>query len=167
MSRSVQMELRIVVWVLFLAVSVTIFLFSSQDAEKSSDVSEGVVKTILSETVKEYDQLPEEEQDKMVDEAHSATRKGAHFFLYTIWGILGSSLAWLYGIKGIKQLITVILCGAVYAGSDEYHQSFVSGRSAEVRDVFIDLSGIAAGLCIVCLICLIVGYVKNKKMKNN
>ena len=42
----------------------------------------------------------------------------------------------------------------LYACSDEYHQTFVPGRSGELRDVFVDLAGVAFGLILVLLISL-------------
>jgi VanZ family protein len=33
-----------------------------------------------------------------------------------------------------------------YAGTDEFHQTFVSGRSGAVRDVAIDSAGVAAAV---------------------
>jgi VanZ family protein len=39
-----------------------------------------------------------------------------------------------------------VACCAVYAGSDELHQLFVSSRQASVVDVMIDTCGASAGL---------------------
>jgi len=41
------------------------------------------------------------------------------------------------------------LLATVYAGTDEFHQSFVSTRDGSVRDVFIDSMG--AALALVCV----------------
>lgn len=43
------------------------------------------------------------------------------------------------------------LCAAL-AALDEYHQTMVPGRSGQVRDVLIDLSGAALALVLVTLI---------------
>src|ERR1700738_3783131 len=42
-------------------------------------------------------------------------------------------------------LISIAICVA-YAGSDEYHQTFVHGRSGEVSDVVIDGAGAALAM---------------------
>ena len=55
------------------------------------------------------------------------------------------------------MFITGIICVA-YAALDEYHQMFVPGRSAEVRDVLIDSIGIFAGVILV----RIIGYIGRK-----
>jgi len=39
----------------------------------------------------------------------------------------------------------------IYAISDEYHQSFVPGRSGNLADLVIDATGAAAGLWLACL----------------
>ena len=36
--------------------------------------------------------------------------------------------------------------GTLYAASDEIHQLFVPGRSGQLRDVFLDSAGVAAGI---------------------
>ena len=40
-----------------------------------------------------------------------------------------------------KGWITPLVLGLIYALSDEYHQSFVLGRTATLRDAGFDLSG--------------------------
>lgn len=66
-------------------------------------------------------------------------RKLAHF---TIYALLGFNTFYMYKNYGIKHyafcaLITCVL----YACSDEWHQSFISGRSPQIKDVCIDTCG--------------------------
>jgi VanZ family protein len=71
-------------------------------------------------------------------------KKAGHF---VIFGVLGS--LYLYTLKGRRPLpetrITLFLLSlflaAVYAASDEYHQSFTPGRHASAYDVVIDACG--------------------------
>jgi VanZ family protein len=42
----------------------------------------------------------------------------------------------------------IILIGYLYAVSDEFHQSFVPGRTSRFRDTMIDLVGILIGIFI-------------------
>ncbi len=42
--------------------------------------------------------------------------------------------------------IATILVTVLYAASDEYHQSFVPGRTSSIYDVAVDSAGIAIGL---------------------
>jgi VanZ family protein len=83
---------------------------------------------------------------------HHYIRKSAHFTEYFIFSLLilrgiraghaGSHLRW--------ALVSILLVVG-YAAMDEFHQSFVPGRTAAVTDVMIDACGgivaqIAAGL---------------------
>ncbi|MGA8035724.1 MAG: VanZ family protein [Candidatus Acidiferrales bacterium] len=83
---------------------------------------------------------------------HHYIRKCAHFTEYFIF-----SLLILRGIRAgrkgthLRWALVSILLVVCYAAFDEFHQSFVPGRTALVTDVFIDSFGgivaqIAAGL---------------------
>lgn len=61
-------------------------------------------------------------------------RKGAHM---TVFGILGC-LLW----RASGSFRWALLLGICYAISDEFHQSFVVGRSAHMSDVIVDTLGI-------------------------
>ena len=66
-------------------------------------------------------------------------KKGAHFVAYFI-------LAWLARLA-VGRWDWALAITAVYAISDEYHQTFIPGRDGNVIDVLIDwLGGLAAYL---------------------
>ena len=73
-------------------------------------------------------------------------RKTAHFTEYAVLSIL-VNLA--FRIRRRWLLIIIPICFAV---SDEFHQLFVSGRAASVRDVLIDSAGALFGLLL--LLCI-------------
>lgn len=53
----------------------------------------------------------------------------------------------LVGKKTLKnQIFIVILLCSLYAFSDEFHQSFVPGRDADIYDVIADILGALASL---------------------
>ena len=58
-------------------------------------------------------------------------------------------------LKDIKIWIIPLIFGLLYAMSDEFHQSFVLGRTSKVRDVGFDLLGM-----------LLMLYWLKKKVKN-
>ena len=74
--------------------------------------------------------------------------KPAHAFGYTGLGFLiGRALAG--GIPpriGLRGVCVGLVLAVAYAFSDEYHQSFVSGREADIADVYADAVGSAAAL---------------------
>ena len=49
----------------------------------------------------------------------------------------------------VRERITAWLAGTLYAVTDEIHQSFVPGRSCELRDMGIDSCGVLAGVLVV------------------
>jgi VanZ family protein len=65
-------------------------------------------------------------------------RKIAHVCEYAVLGLL------LYRATRREQL--AVLIGVLYAASDEFHQHFVAGRHATVRDVAIDTAGVLVGV---------------------
>jgi VanZ family protein len=86
---------------------------------------------------------------------HHYVRKTAHFTEYFILSMLI-----LRAIRGNRQTtklvwaLTTIALVAGYASLDEFHQSFVPGRTAAVTDVLIDTTGgiaaqIVAGLLLL------------------
>jgi VanZ family protein len=73
---------------------------------------------------------------------HHIIRKSAHLTEYFIFSMLI-----LRGIRAgqkglhLRWVLVTILIVACYASLDEYHQSFVPGRTAAVGDVLIDTTG--------------------------
>ena len=61
-----------------------------------------------------------------------------------------------------KFLIS-LLVGLIYAVSDEIHQSFIPGRTASIRDVCIDTSGVFLGIIIVLIIISVYKALTEKK----
>lgn len=123
----------IVIW-LFI-----IFLFSAQDAQKSSHTSDQFLIKII-ETIKK-EKITQEQKDIITKKYMAFVRKSAHFFLYFVLGIFIFILTKeIYGLKPVTIIYTIIFC-MTYACSDEVHQLFVSGRCARIFDVFVDTGG--------------------------
>ena len=62
-----------------------------------------------------------------------------------VYGILGALLARGRRLQGHIPHAVLILAGALYGASDEWHQSFVPGRQVSALDWVADLCGVAAG----------------------
>ena len=76
-------------------------------------------------------------------------RKCAHL---TVYGLLAMACVRGLAHHGLGQRAQLFGGGAIalaYAISDEFHQTFVPGRSGAPRDVAIDLVGIVAGLLLL------------------
>lgn len=129
---------KIIYGTLLLSVMLIIFLFSSQPGPISGKVSAKVAK-VLVKAGYTYD-----------------VRKSAHIFLYFCLGASSSLFLHEYFIKR-KNLLTFAFC-FLYSCSDEWHQTFVPGRSGQLRDVGIDAIGFTAGM-------ILVWYFKSRKSK--
>ena len=143
--------LRIILIIMLLFTFYIIFQFSSENALLSSARSKGVMRQII-DIFPYTKNLSEKTKEKIVEKAQPIIRKIAHFSIYMIVGILIMSFVSTYRLLLWKKLLISIGVGLIYAISDEYHQSFVPGRSAELRDVIIDTSGVIMGILIVLVI---------------
>ncbi|MDF2907049.1 MAG: hypothetical protein K0R34_2370 [Herbinix sp.] len=90
-------------------------------------------------------------------------RKSAHFIEYACLAvaIFFHFTVLMTGIRaglGLSILIT-----AVYAATDEFHQTFVNGRSGQISDVLLDSCGAAAG-AVLFLLLLAISRRRMKKL---
>ncbi|MDZ7798610.1 MAG: VanZ family protein [Patescibacteria group bacterium] len=84
----------------------------------------------------------------LVDVYDLILRKAAHIFEYAILAILILRI----GLRKEKDapnkkivFIMTLIFGVFYAFLDEYHQSFIVGRSSSLYDTLIDSIGIVLG----------------------
>ena len=117
-----------------------IFFLSHQEAGSSSQLSSGITRTLFNIINSTLPWL-----DLELDFFHFLVRKGAHFTAYLILGIL---LAMAMKPLDRKAYFSIFLLCVLYAISDEFHQTFISGRSGEVRDVLIDSTGSLTGILV-------------------
>ena len=79
-------------------------------------------------------------------------RKSAHFIEYLVLGIL-LCLDFQMDLYGVLRRFSIpVLTGLAVAFMDETIQMFVAGRSGEIRDMWIDVAGVALGTLIVLAI---------------
>jgi len=75
---------------------------------------------------------------------------GGHLIVY---GVLAALLWWALRGSAVRYPATWALVLAVsYGATDEFHQSFVPGRTMSVSDLMVDLIGASAALLIVTLL---------------
>lgn len=82
-------------------------------------------------------------------------RKNAHAFMYMVLAILVSSMFFHFNKKGRGIIIYILFICLFYAVTDEFHQSFVPGRTSLVSDILVDFGGALIGLTLFYL-----GYYK-------
>jgi VanZ family protein len=83
---------------------------------------------------------------------HLVSDKVLHILLY---GVLGATLAWGKARMGKRLPHWIVVAGGVaYGLTDEWHQSFVPGRTPSAGDALADLTGTVAGYALVTgLVC--------------
>ncbi|MEK7217385.1 MAG: VanZ family protein [Chloroflexota bacterium] len=72
----------------------------------------------------------------------------AHLGEYGVLGALGWWAAGVHPPRASARALLLLALATVYGLSDEWHQSFVPGRTAESYDVVVDGAGAALGLLI-------------------
>ena len=126
------------------------FRFSSQQANISHSVS-GSITTMIINTLKPVvSHIRDTPKWLLEDELENLIRKVAHFFLFFTLGISLLTVLKLYLSFLKKPLIWLLTLALVvlFAGIDEWHQSFIPGREARFTDVIIDVVGaLFAFLC--------------------
>ena len=153
--------IRVILIIIIIFISSTIFGFSNQNSEESSGVSSKVAE-ILIKIQPKYKNISDTEKEELIEKYQTPVRKFAHFSIYTILGMSIAGLTCTYGINNKKRAIITIIAGALYAMSDEIHQTFIAGRSGQITDVLLDTFWIIVGMIIVLKI---MSIFKNKIIK--
>ena len=138
-----------VLWILF------IFWHSLQTAEASSQESGRILEFVR----KLLPFMP-----------HTLLRKMGHFAEFTVLGLLLSGTMRVKGLPrkpaalspGLRHWAVPLGAGLLTAVCDESIQLFVPGRSAEVRDVLIDVSGVLLGTALTALAAALFGKKERK-----
>lgn len=112
--------------ILTVAVMLIIFLFSDQPGHESSALS-GTIANLLKNAGLILN-----------------VRKCAHIFLYFCLG-MSSSLYCAECLERRPYMVAAMFC-FLYSCSDEWHQTFIVGRTGSFGDVGIDAIGFALGI---------------------
>jgi VanZ family protein len=91
------------------------------------------------------------------DSVDFVVRKAGHMFVFGVLAVL----LWraLMSAQIGHAIVWSWLLTAAYAGSDEFHQSFTSGRHSSPLDVGIDAVGALIALCIL------VGWIRLRRVE--
>lgn len=146
-------KLRNLAGVLALVWMCVIFGFSAQTREESSAVSEGISYRMINSTgFLLHLHLDEEQLREIAASIENFVRKGAHMTEYAILAILLFIWIGRWEISVLRRSCVAVMTAALYAGSDEFHQLFVSGRAGRISDVMIDSAGAVLGLALFLLL---------------
>ncbi|WP_026493646.1 VanZ family protein [Butyrivibrio sp. XPD2002] len=126
-----------------------IFNFSGQSGDESSALSYKVGVEVLTVTNDVLDKGWTPDHISELSEFYQFyIRKLAHFTEYLLLAISVAFPLYVYGLRGFPLVLVAGIICVGYACLDEYHQSFISGRSPQKRDVIIDSCGVLTGIII-------------------
>ena len=129
----------IIIWM------IVIFMLSNQPADKSGDLSNGLINNTIVRVYEVFNgKVSDEKRVEILEKYGYPVRKLAHFTEYFILGIL----CYIYFYGNTHAFIYSLILCFVYACTDEFHQYFVDGRYCSIIDVFIDSFGSLVSLCI-------------------
>ena len=140
-----------------------IFYLSSMDSSTSNDKSKSIVSNIVDKIDNNVlnKEVTTSKNSKFMENMNYLFRKLSHVSVYLALAIL----VFNYVIQLRKRkilmydVITLIVC-FIYACTDEYHQTFIVGRSGSIMDVLIDMIGVVIGCVIINAICI---FIKKKR----
>lgn len=115
---------------------IVIYFFSSQSGSQSTNLTKGLIEKIFWFIENDF--------------FFVFIRKCAHFTEYLILGLLIYNLLSEFNVS-YKSIIIFLSC-LICASLDEIHQMFVFGRSGNIIDVLIDISGTITFLLILIFI---------------
>lgn len=126
--------------------------FSAQTADVSGGLSDRLLWRLLALVSPAFAAADPSTQNAAVELLSFVERKAAHMFLYFVLALL----LWLAVAPLLRrnkhQIAAVMALCAALASLDEWHQLSVPGRSGQVRDVLIDLTGAATALALSALL---------------
>lgn len=75
-------------------------------------------------------------------------RKTAHFLEYSLYGVLLWNCLGAHKLRGKLRLVTHLWLTMLVPFVDETIQLFTEGRSGQISDVWLDMSGVLFGTCL-------------------
>lgn len=127
--------------------TITIFSFSLQPADTSSQLSSGfgrwLIEVFAPNLIEKLEMMPAEQLSHL----HFLLRKCAHFTEYLVLGVL--VMLSLQQTKVRRKVLTGFTICTLVASIDETIQLFVNGRSGQISDVLLDSVGAMVGLLFI------------------
>ena len=143
---------------------IAIFTFSSQNGEKSENLSGSLALSVFDVL---HEGIGAAQTDSIIDTLNILVRKAAHFSIYFILGFCASNA--VRQVTADTRLIfsfSLLLC-SLYAATDELHQNFVPGRACRWQDWLIDTAGVFLGICVMFLVARRIKKSKERKQTAN
>lgn len=167
-----------IVAAIIIAWCTTIFNLSGMSSENSNGKSKGIVEQAIVKVLDATneagitDSHPDDEKlAKAAELINAPLRKVVHATVYFVLALLLLTISRIiFGSKKylLSCTITILLC-FIFAMTDEYHQTFVDGRTGQMMDVMIDTAGACVGILLFSSYYLIwrIGYRAKIYLSNN
>ncbi len=153
------MTKKIISYILVVLWALIIFNFSAMDTNESNSKSIGIISKVIEISVKITNKvgitnidLSNNEKLELANKLNYPLRKVMHASVYFILAFL---LLIAFKHKELiinKNIILSLIICFIFACTDEYHQTFVNGRTGLFSDVLIDFSGSIIGTFIFYII---------------
>ena len=128
-----------------------IFHYSSQDGVSSDSISRSFTRKVAAVLMKDFGDFSLSFQNAVIEQLNMFIRKLAHFSVFFSMGAMIFGILSVWADRPLRNILITFAACCTYAALDEFHQIFVSGRTALVTDVLIDTIGalIGASVCFV------------------
>lgn len=134
----------IISWLMVIGWMLLIVSFSSDPADISDRKSQAVLERVEPAVEKMEESLKIQIADN--GRLHFYVRKNAHMFNYFVLAVLMATCLRMSGVRGYRSYLIAYIVVTLFSAVDEYYQTFIPGRSGEVRDVLVDNVGVVMGL---------------------
>lgn len=145
----------VIILILAIAWMVCIYKLSGMNSNNSNGKSTDIISIFIEDTLEitnNYGITSSHPNEQKIEKAskliNAPMRKVIHatvyfvlaFFIMILMNIIFDHKKYFWSV-----LIALILC-IIFAGTDEYHQTFVAGRTGQLLDVIIDTAGGVVGI---------------------
>ena len=130
------MRKRIILLILIVLNLGTIFFFSHQPSSSSAILSNAVSHQVEVRTPN-YEQKTQDDKNIFHANMQSVVRKIAHIVLFSALGLLVLLFCTTFPIRWYCAVLLTLIFGFLCALGDEFHQSFVPGRTAQYNLPFL------------------------------
>lgn len=144
----------ILVIIIVIGWCITIFNLSNMNSADSNDASTGIVEKLIMKILSitnEYEithTYPDPQAlSRAAEIINAPLRKIIHATVYCVLALLLLLISRIvFGSRKylLSCAIVIVLC-AIFAITDEYHQTYIDGRTGQPLDVFIDIAGACIG----------------------
>lgn len=132
---------KVLVFVLIIYVMFILSLSMDVQSSKKTLAASKAITTQISVLTKDASTF-----STTVNKLNYIIRKGAHFFIYCFFAVILSLVAINFKFSLPRAWGYILFLSLFMANIDELIQRYVGGRSSQVKDCLIDLTGAAVGM---------------------